>query len=373
MRFRIAAVAAAALALASPALAGPPRVDARAWIVQNATTGEVLASYHAGRPLPIASLTKLMTVRIALQRLSVDDVVTVRSDAAAVGESSIHLRAGERLTVRDLLKGALIQSANDAADALADATTGGNEARFVALMNAEARRLGLRDTHYVRPDGLDVPGHVSSARDVLRLARIEMHDRAVRSIVRERSDTIAGGRVLHTWNDLLATFRGLIGVKTGHTGGAGWCEVAAARRPGLTVYAVILGSPSRSRRNADLAALLGWGLDQYRLVRVVRPGRAYAWAKTAYGRDAIPLVAERPLRAVVRRGRPLVTRVVASAAVSLPVSRGRRLGEIRVYEGHRLLGRRPVVAARSVTRPGLVGRVGWYAGRTVHHVLGFFT
>jgi serine-type D-Ala-D-Ala carboxypeptidase (penicillin-binding protein 5/6) len=370
---RIAAPAVAALAVASPALAGPPRVDARAWIVQNATTGEVLGSYHARRPLPIASITKLMTVRIALQRLRLGDVVTVRSTAADVGESSIHLRAGERLTVRDLLKGSLIQSANDAADALADSTTGGDEKRFVALMNAEARRLGLRDTHYVRPDGLDAPGHVSSARDVLRLARIEMHDRAVRAIVRERSDTIAGGRVLHTWNDLLGSFPGLIGVKTGHTGAAGWCEVAAARRPGLTVYAVILGSPSRAQRNADLASLLDWGIRQYRLMPVLRPAREYAAIRTGYGKDPLPLVVGRPLRAVVRRRRPLVLRAVTAAAVSLPVDRGRRLGEIRVYQDGRLLGARPLVAARAESRPGLVGRVGWYAGRTVHHVFGGFS
>src|SRR5205085_11624384 len=107
-----------------------------------------------------------MTVLITLERTRLSDVVTVSPDAAAVGESSAHLRAGERLTVRELLEAALIQSANDAADALADHVGHGSESAFVRMMNARARRLGLHDTHFVRPDGLDAPGHVSSARDV---------------------------------------------------------------------------------------------------------------------------------------------------------------------------------------------------------------
>src|ERR687886_2914381 len=219
MFLRAAVSAAAALVLAAPALAAPPRVQATAYLVENATTGEVLVRHAAGRRLPIASITKLMTVLVTLENANPNDVVTVQSDAAEVGESTIHLRAGEKIRVRDLIEAALIQSANDAADALADFVGRGDIRAFVALMNTEAKRLGLRDTHFVRPDGLDAPGHVSSARDVLRLAHLEMHDRAVRGIVRERSDTIAGGRVLHTWNDLLGSFPDLIGVKTGHTGG----------------------------------------------------------------------------------------------------------------------------------------------------------
>jgi serine-type D-Ala-D-Ala carboxypeptidase (penicillin-binding protein 5/6) len=140
----------------------------------------------------------------------------------------------------------------------------------VREMNDKARALRLRDTHFVRPDGLDAPNEHSSAADVTRLARIAMRNPEIRDIVRERNDTIAGGRRLHTWNDLLGAFRGLIGVKTGHTGAAGWCEVAAARRSGLTVYTTILGSPSREQRNTDLAALLRWGLSRYRVSSVIR-------------------------------------------------------------------------------------------------------
>jgi D-alanyl-D-alanine carboxypeptidase (penicillin-binding protein 5/6) len=364
-------VALAAVVLAAPATAAP-KVEARAYLVVNAATGEVLLRHHAAERTPIASITKLMTALVTLEHARLDDVVTVGAAPATVGESSIDLQPGERLTVRDLLKAALIQSANDSAVALAQ-YVGGSVPAFVRLMNERARQLGLRDTHFVRPDGLDARGHYSSARDVTRLAQIVMHRPEVRAIVREREDTIAGGRRLHTWNDLLGRFHGLIGVKTGHTSGAGWCEVAAARGRGLTIYATILGSRTREWRNRDLTTLLDWGLSRYRLARLVGPERTYASAQVGYGRAPVALVPARPLVRVVRVGRPLVERIFAPAVVALPVHRGDRLGTVQVWARGRLLGERRLVAARTVERPGLGGRVAWCAKRTAHDLWGLFT
>lgn len=370
---RVMLVALAALVFAGTARAAVPQPQARAFYVVNGATGEVLASKNADTPVPIASITKLMTVLVALKHLKPSDVVTVSPAAARVGEERIPLRAGQRITVGELLAGALIQSANDAADALAAAAAGGNIPKFVGWMNARAQALGLHETHFVRPDGLDAPGHVSSAHDVAMLARIAMHLPIVRSLVRMRTDTIEGGTVqLHTWNDLLGVFPGLIGVKTGHTGNAGWCEVAAARRDGYTIYAVILGSPTRSQRNSDLDRLLAWGVSQYRTLRLVAR-QPYAWAAAPYGRARVALVAQKPLVRVVRVGRRVTAKIVAPTAVSLPVSQGERLGRIEVFERGKLLGTRPLLAARTVSKPGLAGRLGWYTTRTVHHLLGFFS
>ncbi len=277
----------AAVACCTPALAraeaGAPPVQGAAYLVEDARTGEVLASSHVHEHLPIASLTKLMTVLLTLQHHKLTDVVTVDPRAAAVGESSIELRGGEQMTVSDLLKGALIQSANDAADALA-LSLAPDFASFARLMNAEAAALGLHDTHFVRPDGLDAPGAYSSAADVTALARLVMRTRFVRETVREETATISGGRTLHTWDDLLSRFRQTIGVKTGHTDLAGWCQVAAARGRGVTVYATLLGSPSRSERNSDLQSLLIWGLGQFRVVPAVALGRTYAEVRAPFGR-----------------------------------------------------------------------------------------
>jgi D-alanyl-D-alanine carboxypeptidase len=363
--------AAAALALAAPVLAAPPQVTGRAFVVENGATGEVLLSRDAGARVPIASITKLMTVLLTVERTKPSDVVTVGPRAASVGESSAGLRAGERLTVRELLEAALIQSANDAADALADHVGKGDEQHFVTLMNRRARQLGLRDTHYVRPDGLDATGHVSSARDVTLLARIVMHRPLVRQIVRQRGATISGGRSLHTWNDLLSSYPGIFGVKTGHTSRAGWNEVAAARRGPLTVYATLLGSPDRDVRNGDLEKLLDWGFSRYRAAAVVAKGQPYAQAVVGYGRKPVALVAAASLTPSLRVEFPVVRRIVAMDAAELPVSRGQTLGQVRVYQRGKLVGAVPLVASRSVSRPGLAGRAGWYATSTLHHMWGW--
>jgi len=373
VRLRLFAVAAAALVFVTPAHAGAPAVSARAYFIVNPATGEVIAQRHAWSRVPIASITKLMTVVVTLEHAKWNDVVRVRGDAAKVGESTINLRAGERMTVGDLVKGALIQSANDAADALADYVGHGSEASFVQMMNAKAVELGLARTHFARPDGLDARSHYSTALDVTRLAEIAMRDPRIRAVVRERTASISGGRRLHTWNDLLGAFHGIYGVKTGHTSAAGWCQVAAVRRGGVTLYATVLGSPTRSQRNADLASLLRWAVSRYRQAWLVQPQHVYVKAAVGYGKAAVPLVAARGVAGAVRVDRPLVERVVAPASLHLPVARGQRVGEVRVYSGKRLVARRALVTERAVARPGLGGRVGFYASRTLHNIGSWFS
>ncbi|HEY8103015.1 MAG TPA: D-alanyl-D-alanine carboxypeptidase family protein [Gaiellaceae bacterium] len=363
---------AAALALAVAAVAAPPPVAAEAYVVQNAGTGEVLAAFDEREQLPMASITKLMTAIVALEHASVDDVATVSKRTAAVGESTINLVPGERVSLGDLLRAALVQSANDAANAIAAFVGGGSVERFVAMMNARASQLGLTDTHFVNPDGLDAPGHVSSARDVTKLARVAMNKPFIRETVR-LVDTTAAGRRLHTWNDLLSTFPNLIGVKTGHTNGAGWSEAAAARRGGVTIYATLLGGQSRDGRNGDLAALLTWGLSRYRTVWAIDGARSYGSVGTAYGKDPVRLVAAKPALRVVHVERPLVERVVVPVEAALPIRRGQRLGEVQVLDRGTVVARSPLVAAAAVERPGRLGRIGFYAGRTLDHLGGLFS
>jgi D-alanyl-D-alanine carboxypeptidase (penicillin-binding protein 5/6) len=360
-----------ALALAPSALAAPSGIDARAYLVVDGATGETLAGKAVARRVPMASITKLMTVLLALERSRLDEMVTVEADATTAGGSAIGLQPGERISVRDLVQAALIQSANDAAQALAD-HVGGNEDRFVALMNARAKELDLRQTHFARPDGLDAPGHYSSARDVTRLARIAMQKPFLRATVRRTEASIAGGRSLYVWNDLLRTFPGLIGVKTGHTSDAGWCQVAAARGRGVTIYATLLGGPSRAERNEDLAALLRFGLSRYRIASVVSSERVYASAPTEWDRRPVELVAARPVERAVRLGAVLVERVVAPSVVALPVRRGQSLGEVQVYAGRRLLARAPLVARTAVSQPGLADKTAWYAERVAGNIAGWF-
>jgi D-alanyl-D-alanine carboxypeptidase len=340
-----------------------PPAKARAVIVATGD-GEVLYERNADRRVPIASITKLMTALLTLERSSPEHVVTVRGPAPSVGESTFGLESGERLRVRDLLTAALVQSANDAAYALATYVGHGKVQAFVQLMNQRAEELGLDETHYARPDGLDAPGGYSSARDTLDLAREDMAIRTFRRIVRRRGGVIAG-RQLYAWNDLLKTYSGAVGVKTGHTDRAKWCEVVAATRDKVTIYVVILGSPSRARRNVDLASLLDWGFGHYGRVQLIATDKTYASAEIPFSDSRLSLVAERGREGVVRLGRPLTERVIAPGRVNASVLRGERLGEVRVYDGKRLVARRPLVAAEAVTKPSLRRRVGWYAGRAL--------
>jgi D-alanyl-D-alanine carboxypeptidase (penicillin-binding protein 5/6) len=355
-----------AVVLAAPGVSradDPPQARARAVLVAT-DSGEILYERGADRRLPMASITKLMTALLTLERTKPAKVVTVRGPAPSIGESTFNLRPGERLRVRDLLTAALVQSANDAAYALAGYVGRGNVGAFVRLMNSRAAELGLDHTHYARPDGLDAPGQYSSARDILALARKDMEYAIFRRIVRRRGGAVAG-RQLYAWNDLLKTYAGAVGVKTGHTDLADWCEVAAAERNGVTIYAVVLGSPSRGRRNADLARLLDWGFGHYGPVELIVPGRTYATARIPFSDARIPLVAARGASPVVRLGRPLVQRVVAPGRLDPPLARGQRVGEIRIYDGTRLVSRGPLVAAVAVKEPTLGRRLGWYAGRAL--------
>jgi D-alanyl-D-alanine carboxypeptidase (penicillin-binding protein 5/6) len=365
-RFIILAGLLVALAAAPTAAAAslPPEVQAKAALLVDGETGEVLFEQNADRRLPMASLTKLMTALLTMEDAQKDDVVRIAGPAPSVGESTINLREGERLKVRDLLSAALIQSANDAAYALAT-YVGGSVHKFVRMMNARASELGLDHTHYVVPDGLDTPGHYSSARDTYTLALQDMRHALFRRIVARTGGEIAGGRTLYAWNDLLKTYPGAIGIKTGHTDLAGWSEIAAAERDGVRMCAVILGGPTRARRNRDLASLLDWGFGHYGRVTLISRTRVYARVGMPFSDGGVPLVAEGGAKATVRLDQPLIERVVAPETLDLPVSQGDPVGEVLIYDGERVIARRPLVSALSVSEPSFPRRARWYAGRAL--------
>lgn len=359
----------AAVAVPFPAA---PAVSSHAYAVLNLGTGEQIAARNERKRLPIASITKLMTAIVALQHAKPGDLVRVSRAAANVEGSQAGLFEGEVYTVRELLGAMLVPSANDAANALADGLSGGRRALFVRWMNQQARALGMTDTRFVRPEGLDAPGHLSSARDVALLAEAALKVPLIADIVRRKAIDI-GGRHLLSRNDLLRTDSGVIGVKTGTTESAGWSQVAAARRDAVKVLVVSLGSPNRGARNRDVSTLLGWGLDRYRTVRAIAAGKVYARTRLPYGAKPLDLVAVKQAWRVVHSDLPLVERVVAPGALALPVSKGQQLGELRVYEGSRLVASSPLVAARAVGKPGVGGRVSFYAGRTAHRVWSWVT
>jgi len=357
VRFPAAAAAAVlflCLLCATPAAALVPRPSlqsASAAIVMDARSGETMLAKHPDSRRPIASTTKLMTALLVLESGELDKTFTAPAYNALPAESKINLRSGERMTGRDLLTALLLESANDAAVDLAQGVAGSRPA-FVARMNRRARQLGLRNTRYANPIGLDAPGNYSSARDLATLARRLMANPTFAAIVDRPAATLRSGdhpRTIRNRNLLIGRHRFVDGVKTGHTNTARYVLVGAAHGNGGKVVSVVLGEPSESARDVDTLALLRWGVDQYRRVTVLRPGRTVAYAKVAYHDDLrIRLTTKRGATFTLRRGERLTTRVHAPKQLDGPIAAGRRVGSVDVlYLGRRVktLG---LVTARAV-------------------------
>src|SRR5829696_14124 len=260
-----------------------PRVRARAVILADESTGQVLFEQNASLPRAMASTTKVMTALLALERLDEEKVVVIGPGPPKVGEESLRLRQGERLTIRQLLLGLLVKSANDAGVALAEAVDG-SEAAFVRRMNRKAAALRLSATHYVTPYGLDRPGHQTSARDLARLWEVAMSRADFRAIVAMKAARIPGiplslRRFVST-NQLLGSYRWTVGGKTGFTNRAGRCLVASASRGGRRLVAVALGSPNAF---PDVQALFEYGFSKYVRARLAQRGQPVS---VASGRPA---------------------------------------------------------------------------------------
>jgi D-alanyl-D-alanine carboxypeptidase (penicillin-binding protein 5/6) len=368
----VAVLATSGLASSAGAQAPEPQISAASWYLVG-EDGAVLARRDSARPRAIASITKLMTAIVVLEHAKLDGVVRVGSRAAGIGESTVYLRAGEELTVAELLRATLIPSANDAAEALALHVGDGSVDRFVELMNEKASELGLSDTHFENPHGLDEAGHVSSARDTTALVRFALGIPFIRAALSHETVSLPGGRTFTTTDDLLASWAPLVAGKTGHTREAGWSQAAAAQRGDTTVYGTVLGSETRGTRNEALRALLTYGLDQYRPVRVIDRSRVYATATTAYGQPDVELVAPRGTVTAIRVGRSLVERVIAPTALALPIAKGDQLGRVEVYDGNRLVASSKLVAAETVPDAGLWAKAQWYATETIRNLWGMVT
>jgi serine-type D-Ala-D-Ala carboxypeptidase (penicillin-binding protein 5/6) len=361
-RIAAAATLAAGLALggpATPAAAAPPELPARAWVMVDADDGTTLASRAAGVERPVASATKLMTAYAARRDLSLSKRVSAPPYQALAAESLVGLRPGERISVRDLLYGLILASGNDAAVALADAAAGSQE-DFVAQMNRDARRLGLNDTSYANPIGLDQPGNYSSARDLAALATELREDPFFRRVFDTPQTTVhSGGRAiqLSNRNTLVRTVPWVNGVKTGYTLDAGYVLVGSATRRGVTLVSAVLGAPSEADREAATLDLLRYGFSQYRRESVLERGERLAAAAVRYQDDSLSLLARRPLMVTFRRGQDVETDVVAPEEVEGPIDRGERLGEAVVSVDGEEVGRVTLIAARAVPAANIGDRV----------------
>jgi serine-type D-Ala-D-Ala carboxypeptidase (penicillin-binding protein 5/6) len=351
------------VAWAAPAAAAPPptpELSAKSAIVINAANGEVLYAQAPHRKRAIASTTKLMTALLTLESVSLRDEFAAPVYRASPAEVTIGLQRGERMTVRDLMRALLLPSANDAAATLAQGVAG-SRARFVRMMNRRARQLGLSDTHYSNPVGLDVGRNYSSAADLVTLARRLRRDaffRHTTNLVQARLRSGNHPRTVVNRDDLVAKYRFINGVKTGHTNKAGYVLVGSGTKNGVTVISAVLGDPTEDARDADTLTLLDYGLSQLKRVTAVRKGERLGTAKVRYREsETIPLVAGRTVREVVRRGQRPRVAVHAPAVVGGPKAAGAPVGTALVQVEGRTVGRAPVLTGKKVPAIGFVDRV----------------
>ncbi|HEX5374719.1 MAG TPA: D-alanyl-D-alanine carboxypeptidase family protein [Solirubrobacterales bacterium] len=344
--------------------AGPPSIDARAWALIDARSGDLLASHAGDRRLPIASTTKLMTAYVALRELPLDRVVRAAPYDAIYGESLLELRPGERVSVRDLLYGLILRSGNDAAYDLALAAAG-SETRFVAEMNRYAAALGLADTHYANPIGLDEEGNYSSARDLATLTRRLLRNPAFARIAAARSARLRSlrpPRTVDTLNDLLYRATWTTGVKTGHTFGAAYVLVGSGQRDGVRLISVVIGTPTETERDLASLRLLEYGFSRYERRVPVRAGEELAEASVRYGGGELPLRAARTVSVGVRPDQRLGLAVRAPSELEGPVRRGAALGRATVFVDGRRAAAVALRAARSVPEASALERARSFVG-----------
>ena len=342
----------------------PPQLTAKSWVLMDVASGTVLVDHLGAVRLPPASLTKLMTAHVAaleLQRGKVKegDLVTISEKAWRMGGSKMFVHVGDQVAVSDLLRGIIVQSGNDASIALAEHLAG-SEDTFAAMMNQEAKRLGLADTQFVNATGWPAEGHYSSALDMAKLARaIVIEDPEHYAMYAEKEFVWSGikqpNRNLLLWRD-----PSVDGLKTGHTEEAGYCLVASAKRDGMRLVASVFGTESEAARATETATLLGYGFRFFENKTFHEQGEVVTQVPLWKGAARMVKAGVRTdLAVTVARGTAdtLSTRVVLEPKLIAPVQQGQVIGKIEVLQGEKVLNQADVVAMETIEEGGFFRRV----------------
>jgi len=344
----------------------PPELAAKSWVLMDAASGETIVDVDGSNRLPPASLTKLMTAHVAALemqrgRLKADDLVTISEKAWRMGGSKMFVKVGDQVAVKDLLRGIIVQSGNDASVALAEHLAGGEDT-FAALMNQEAKRLGLANTHFVNATGWPAADHHSSALDMAKIARaIILEDPEHYSLYAEKE---------FVWNDIKQPNRNLLlwrdptvdGLKTGHTEEAGYCLVASAKRDGQRLIGVVFGTDSEAARATETAKLLAYGFNFFdskifftrgQVVETVPVWKGTArTVKAGVAADFAAVLPKRTASAFQSRV------VLAENAVIAPVKAGTQLGRVELVGGDgKVVKQAPLVALETVEEGGFFRRM----------------
>lgn len=333
-------------------------VEAQAALLMEKTTGQVLYAKNEHEQLEPASVTKVMTLLLAMEaldegRIRYDDTVTVSAYAASMGGSQVFLSEGEQITVEDLFKAICVASGNDASVAMAEHIAGVTEL-FVEQMNARAKQLGMNDTHFVNCTGLPAEGHVTSAWDIALMSReLILHHPDIRRFTTIWMDTLRGGSFqLSNTNKLIRFYDGATGLKTGSTDAAGFCISATAERDGMELIAVIMKGQTADKRNTDAKTLLNYGFSTYALAEIA-PQEPLAPVPVRLGtaetvQPGLPTGST--LLVEKTKAGQLTQSVELPDEVEAPVAAGQALGTLTVRAGDEVLLELPLQAEQAVEK-----------------------
>ncbi len=340
---------------AAPAL--PFELDCKSAILIDADSGRVLLAKNENEPLPPASVTKVMTLLICMEEiasghLSLGDTVSASTEASKMGGSQIYLREGETMSVEDLIKSVVIASANDAAYALAEHISGSEDA-FVARMNERARELGMKNTCFENTNGLDdtTVKHETSAYDIALMSRALLEHDLIKKYSTSMTDTVRNGEfTLTNTNRLIRFYKGATGLKTGSTSKAGFCISASAERDGLSLIAVVMGSPTRNIRNDCARKLLDYGFASYS--RFESEGEKIQPITLLGGRTDKCNITADAFSALLAKGEneKVSFKVVIPESVFSPLVKGEKIGEVVYYVGDKEIGRAAIRVAENAER-----------------------
>ena len=350
--------------LAAAGMPQPPNLVGHAWLIADVSSGQILASHNADERFEPASLTKLMTAYLVFtalheKRLSLDQQVPVSVRAWKAPGSRMFIEPGKPVTVEQLIQGMEVQSGNDACIALAEAVAGSQDV-FVQMMNREAKRLGMTNTHFMNPTGLPDPQHYSTAHDIYLLATAIIRDFPAEYAKYYSEKEFTYNHITQrNRNRLLWLDPSVDGVKTGHTEAAGYCLVASSKHGPRRLLSVLLGAKSEEMRADESLKLLNWGYQFFDSVKLYDKDQVVKSLRVWKGSsNEVKVGFDRPIIVSVPKGDTdkLKANLLAQQPLVAPVAQGQRVGELRLTLDGKPMGEYPLLALQPVGAAGIFGR-----------------
>ena len=336
-------------------------LNAKSVILMEESTGNILYENNPDERLPIASVTKVMTMLLIMEavdsgKINLDDMVTVSENAMSYGGSTMFLETGEQLTVNDMLKGIAVASANDGCVAMAEHLAG-SESAFVDIMNEKAKELGMENTHFMNTNGLDEDDHYSSARDVAIMSRELMKHETIFNYTSIWMDTLRGGKFqLANTNKLIRFYDGANGLKTGSTSKALCCLSAAAKRNDMQLIAVVLGAPTSAERFASAKSLLDYGFANYAVNTQITAGDEVQKIAVEKGVDKeVGVVAGDSCSTLVKKGQEdnITKEIKIDEAITAPIEAGQKIGTMTISRDGEVIADLDLNASSTVEKKGI--------------------